>query len=244
MRQRKALIRRAWVALAIGLSLSACADVQPRQPSQPAPVEPIAACVDEADQRANGVTLTRSDASTVEALVHGTGKTAIVFANESDLDLCEWQPFDEILAEKGYVTVEFEYSGSPGAEQDVLAGVATARQRGATSVLLIGASKGGTAVLAAAAKAQPPVAGVVSLSGPSTYPGIDTASMAQFTTPVLFIAGDNDGEFTDAARQMYAACAARDKKLVLRPSGSHGVALLDPTVFSLVQDFLASHTSS
>jgi fermentation-respiration switch protein FrsA (DUF1100 family) len=234
-------VRRACLALATIVALSGCARSQPA----PAPaVQPIADCITEADQRANGATLTRPDGHTVKALVHGSGRTAIVFANQVDLDLCEWLPFDRNLADKGYLTVVFEYSGENGAEQDVLAGAATARKRGATAIVLVGASKGGTAVLSAAAQAQPPVAGVVSLSGPSTYPGISPTSMAQFTTPVLFIAGINDDGFTDAARLLYDACAAKDKQLVLRPNGLHGAALLEPAVSSLLQDFIASHSAS
>jgi len=223
------------------LALTACARPHPL-PAEA--VEPIAPCVDAAEQQAHGATLTRSDGHPVRALVRGSGRTAIVFANQVELDLCEWQPFDEILADKGYLTVEFEYSGQPDAEQDVLAGAATARARGATSVLLVGASKGGTAVLAAAAQVHPPVAGVVSLSGPVGYPGITAASMGQFTTPVLFIAGEYDVEFADAARQMNDACAAKDKKLVLRPTAHHGAELLEPAVFSMVEDFLGSHSTN
>ncbi|HEV2918592.1 MAG TPA: alpha/beta fold hydrolase, partial [Actinomycetota bacterium] len=49
---------------------------------------------------------------------------------------------------------------------DVAAATAQLRRRGADRVVLIGSSMGATAVLSAAARIRPPVAGVVSLSGP------------------------------------------------------------------------------
>jgi pimeloyl-ACP methyl ester carboxylesterase len=208
----------------------------------PEPVAPIAACVGEEEQRTNGITLKGADGDTVDALMYGTGDAGVVFANQVDGDLCQWQWHAQTLAQQGFRTTVFNYSSTAGPDADVLAAVATLRGRGANRIFLIGASKGGTAVLAAAAKAAPPVSGVVSLSGPAAFANIDAADdMASFSTPVVFIAGENDGAFASDARALYRACAAKDKKLEILPTGNHGVGLVDADVFRLIQDFMAGH---
>ena len=47
------------------------------------------------------------------------------------------------------------------------------RRRGADRLVLVGFSMGGTAAVEAAAEITPPVAGVISLSGPEEYQGAD-----------------------------------------------------------------------
>ena len=198
--------------------------------------------MDEAEQRANGVTMRRADGTGVDGLRYGSGTTGVVFANQVDGDLCQWQSNAQAIAGQGYQAVVFNYSTSPDAQNDVLAAVATLRSGGATKVFLVGASMGGTAVLAAAGAAQPPVSGVVSLSAPQSFSGINAWSeMAKFTTPVLFIAGEYDEPFAGDARELYKVCAVKDKRLVMRESGRHGVALVDAEVTSMIMEFLRAH---
>src|SRR6185369_16505354 len=100
--------------------------------------------------------------------------------------LCGWQPYPKNFAQKGYMTATFNYSSDPHFDDDVLAMVAEVRRRGATTVFLVGASKGGTAVLSAGARATPPVNAVVSLSGPTYYAGVNAQdAMAGYPVPVL-----------------------------------------------------------
>jgi pimeloyl-ACP methyl ester carboxylesterase len=225
------------VALATIGTTAACSS----PPPPPEPVEPIASCVDEAEQRESGVSMTRADSYTVDGLVYGSGTRAAIFANQADGDVCQWQSHAQLLAQKDYLAVVFNYSQF-GAKGDVLAAVATVRQRGATEVYLIGASRGGTAVLTAAAAAEPPVDAVVSLSAPRSYMGEGAAVvMPDFTTPVLFMVGESDAPFADETRKLYEACASADKQLEVFDNGRHGVALVDAAVFDQIQDFLARH---
>jgi len=241
---RMSLRYRALSAMAVGtllagLTLAACS-----KPAPPAPVVPIASCITEDVQREHGLTLTRPDGVEVDALDYGTGTTAIVLANQVDGDLCGWQPYPEIWASQGYQVLTFNYSGRDRAPDDVLAGVAAVRERGATHVVLIGASKGGTAVLVAAAEAAPAVDGVVSLSGPQVYGAANAISaMPKLTVPALFVAGEYDREFADAARALHAAAATTDKQLVIRESPRHGWALLDSDTLDLIHTFITDHTT-
>jgi alpha-beta hydrolase superfamily lysophospholipase len=206
----------------------------------PSRVQPIADCVTEDEQRAGGVRLDVGDKHT-DALIVGTGTTGIVFANQAGATVCSWKPWADTLAQKGYRGLVFEYSGDY-ADKDVLAAVDALRKKGAQKVFLIGASRGGTAVLGAAPQAQPPVAGVVSLSGPQVYQGVDAFGAVQkLTVPVLFVAAKDDEQFGRDAQALYDACASKDKKLDLELGGDHGMSLLDDKISKTVEDFLKSH---
>jgi dienelactone hydrolase len=177
-------------------------------------------------------------------VVLGSGATGIVFANQTDdSSLCGWKTWAGSLVAKGYQALLFMYSGGNGtAGNDVLAGLAELRRRGAQKVFLFGASMGGTAVLTAAAKASPPVAGVVSLSGPAVYAGLDAGAAARsLTVPVYFAAAKDDTSFSTDEQAMYDSCPAKDKKLDLQPGGAHGVALLDDAMTARLAAFLAAH---
>ncbi len=185
--------------------------------------------------------LTVSASATAAALVLGSGSTGLVLANQVDTDLCDWKPLASVWAEHGYRVLIFNYSTAL-ADQDVLAAAAELRRRGSSRVFLIGASMGGTAVLAAAAAAQPPVAGVISLSGPSSFAGVDASgAMRKLAVPVLFLVGEFDEPFIGDAKTLYAACAAKDKKLEILPNRNHGTALIDDRVDRQIQTFLTQH---
>lgn len=231
------------VAVVIGLVFAAGCGGSPApvassaQPTQ----EPVAPCVTPDEQRAGGVRLTVAGTATEDGLVLGSGGTGLVLANQSDTDLCDWKPLASVWADHGYRILIFNYSGARP-DQDVLAAAAELRRRGVGRVFLIGASMGGTAVLAAAAAAQPPVAGVISLSGPAAYAGANAGSaMPRLTVPALFVVGEFDERFVGDARTLYAACAAKDKKLEILPTGNHGTALIDDRVDGQIQAFLTGH---
>jgi pimeloyl-ACP methyl ester carboxylesterase len=107
---------------------------------------------------------------------------------------------------------------------------------------------GGTAVLSAATRIRPPVAGVVSLSGPSGFGGVDAqAAMARLRVPVLFVVGADDQPFREQARLLYRAARVRDKRLLVVPGGGHGTSLLEfgedaPRLRAAVRRFVAEQT--
>jgi pimeloyl-ACP methyl ester carboxylesterase len=231
-------------ALAIAALLvvagAGCAGKASRPAASPAP-QPVAPCVGADEQRSGGFTNRHGGGQPVSGVVLGTGDTGVVLANQSDGDLCQWQPYGEKLARAGYRVALFNYSGQ-GSPTDVLSALDALRAKGAKRVFLIGASMGGTAVLATATQAQPAVAGVVDLSGPESSGGADAlAAVRTLSVPVLFIAGQYDTPFVDDTNAMYTACASTDKKLSVEPGGNHGVALLNDHVTGLIQAFLKGH---
>lgn len=189
-----------------------------------------------------------SDGARLGGAIVGRGATGVVFAHQVAGDRCQWFPFAQELARLGYRSLVFDmrgYGGSPGAMNvnphlDVVAAAAELRRRGARRIVLVGASMGGTGVVAAAPSIRPPIAGVVELSAPRGFGGVDALAAARrLTRPALFIAGRDDGDFAQASRALHRAAKSRDKKLVIAPTSWHGVDLVSlPAVKKLVLDFL------
>lgn len=167
----------------------------------------------------------------------GTGDTAVVLLHQADGGLCQWTAYADYLAGKGMRGFSIDISSVERADEAVKA-VAWLREQGAKKVFIVGASMGGSTALAAAART--PVDGVVSLSGPSAYAGADAiAAMKSLTMPVLIAAGENEGTFTDSARELFAACTSKQKRLVLLPTSNHGVALMSMGMEDIVDAFVA-----
>jgi Dienelactone hydrolase family len=213
-------------------------------PAAPVPPSPIANCITAQQQQSGSVTLHRTDGRTSQGVVLGKGDTGVVLANMSDNNPCDWIDFATVLTGKGLRTLLFNYTDRPEDNRldlDVLAGLQALRDQGIRKVFLIGASMGGTFALAAAAAARPPVAGVIDLSGPITYGGVDAMPAARtLTVPALFVAETEDFGYAQDTRDLHAAYLGPDKQLKILPGPQHGTAML-PDVGPLVEAFLTSH---
>jgi dienelactone hydrolase len=170
------------------------------------------------------------------AIELGTGSKGVVLAHQAGGDSCQWLPFAKQLAAAGYRVLVFDFAGSgvsgPLANGDkrddnVVAAAAYLHGHGVVDVVLIGASMGGTASLVAAPKVMPPLTGVISMSAPVNYEGLDASAVApKLSVPVLYIAGTGEATYADAARSLYSATPGDKKKLLLAKGDQHGVALL------------------
>ena len=189
----------------------------------------------------------------------GTGATAVVLGHQSDGDLCEWLPYARRLAGLGYFVFPIDFRGAglsqartgPAADRlaaDLAAATKTLRRLGKRKVFLVGASMGGIASLVAGANVTPPVDGVVSLSAPARFRGMDAVRTApRLRVPVLYLAAEGDDnagyDFSEDARAMHAATAAADKRLEVLPGRLHGIALLagSARARTVVERFLKTH---
>ena len=115
-----------------------------------------------------------ADGVRLEGAVLGRGTTGVVFAHQLAGDRCQWLPFARELTAKGYRALVFDmrgYGSSSGLDgtypdRDVTAAAKELRRRGgATKIVLVGASMGGTGVVVAAPGSGPGSA------GSSTYRG-------------------------------------------------------------------------
>ncbi len=187
----------------------------------------------------------------------GRGPTAVVLAHQSNGSACQWATYGRRLAGLGYLVIAFDFRGDGDSQPrigkaagrlaaDIGAAVKVARARGAKKVFAVGASMGGTAVLAAGASVRPPLTGVVNASGPATFGWISAIDLVpKLTIPVLYVVGDLDagGGFAADARKLFEATASADKSLEVLPVANHGVDLVrsNPQARGLVENFIRSH---
>lgn len=182
----------------------------------------------------------------------GRGRTAIVLAHQSRGDLCQWRSYSKRLAGLGYLAFPFDlrnygqsqkrrYRSGEGPGVDVAAAVKLVRRLGAKKVVLVGASLGGSAVLAAGANVQPQVDGVVSVSGAADLANA-IESVPRLHARVLFLAGKYDVGFADDAQRLYDATASDDKTLEILLRGEHGTQLVGASRSArrLIESFVAS----
>ncbi len=181
--------------------------------------------------------------TTADAFAAGHGRVGVVLAHMAGESVCEWAPWVSKFAAEGYLATTFTAVGPTDA--NVGDAITELKRRGATRVLLVGGSKGGTAVLVAASRPQAlPVAAVVSLSGPAQYQGMDAgAAVPRLTMPVLFMADADDSPFDDDAKSLAAeAKRAQVHWLKLYPGASHASAVLgNPAALADFTAFVAKY---
>jgi pimeloyl-ACP methyl ester carboxylesterase len=189
----------------------------------------------------------------------GKGTTAVILAHQSEGSLCDWLPFARQLARQGYFVFPVDFRGYGFSQRrtgaaanrfagDLAAATKALRKLGKRKVFLVGASMGGIASLVAAVNVSPAIEGVVSISSPSQFRGMDALKSApRLRVPVLYLAAaddDNAGyDFSRDAEAMHAATAAVDKRLEVLPGSLHGIALVaeSPQAKALIRAFLAAH---
>jgi len=164
----------------------------------------------------------------------GTGRVAVVLAHQSSGSLCQWWPYARTLAAR-FRVVAFDFDGagaSPSGDGnypgEVAAAAKWARQHGSRRVVVMGASMGGTAVMVAAAHLGDSVSGVIDLSGPADFAGMNALGAARRVhVPALFAYGTLDLGFAADVRHVRAATAARDKPILAVKTQDHGVDLVN-----------------
>ncbi|MEU8516454.1 hypothetical protein AB0C76_33455 [Kitasatospora sp. NPDC048722] len=172
----------------------------------------------------------------------GTAKVALFFSHQLGGSICDWVPYLPAFTEAGYAVLATEEPDSPA--RDVPAALTWLGGKGITKAVLIGASKGGTGSLEAAAERSTPlpVAAVVSLSGPTDYAGDHARiAVAKIKAPVFFAAEEDDSPFADDAKDLYAISVSPAKTLKIYPGSRHGADLLADGALRDVLAFLAQN---
>ncbi len=205
------------------------------------------------------VSFRAADGTKLIGHVFGSGRTVVILGHQSQGSLCEWVTYARRLARLGYTAFAIDFRSHGLSQQrggtagerlasDLDGAVRLMRKRGKQKVFLVGASMGGIASLVAGSSVTPAVDGVVSVSAPATFMGMNaTSSARRLRAPVLYLAaeGDDNGgyDFSDDAREMYAATAAADKRLQVLPGRQHGVGLVagSPRARTLIEGFLKVH---
>jgi alpha-beta hydrolase superfamily lysophospholipase len=200
-----------------------------------------------------------ADGTKLVGHVFGSGRNAVILGHQSNGNLCDWLAYARRLARLGYTAFAIDFRGH-GLSQtregaagtrlaaDLAAAAKVVRKRGKQKVFLVGASMGGIASLVAGTSVKPAVDGVVSVSAPARFMGMNAAATApRLRVPVLYLAAEGDDnagyDFSEDAREMYAATSARDKRLEILPGREHGVALVARSLRArtLIEAFLERH---
>ena len=169
----------------------------------------------------------------------GTGHAAVVLAHQSSGSLCQWWPYARSLASR-FRVVAFDFDGagaSPSGDGnypgEVAAAAKWAREHGSRRIVVMGASMGGTAVMVAAAHLGDSIAGVIDLSGPADFAGMNALGAARRVhVPALFAYGTLDPGFATDIRHVRTATAARVKPILAIRTADHGVDLVNADVGS------------
>lgn len=188
------------------------------------------------------VTFRSPDGVMLAGRVFGNGSVGVVLSHMLPADQESWWDFARELADNGYLALTYDFRGycprdqagcSEGGRdiaaiwQDVLGAIDEVRSEGASRVVLMGASMGGTASLVAASRPGVDVKAVVTLSAPSSIEGLvaDRDTLATVTAAKLFIAGNGDAQAANAAQQLFAT-APQPKRVDIVTSNDHGTDLL------------------
>jgi alpha-beta hydrolase superfamily lysophospholipase len=188
----------------------------------------------------------------------GKGTTAVILTHQSEGDLCDWLPYARRLASKGYLAFPIDFRGYGSSEvraagpyryaQDIAAAAKELRKLGKKKIFVVGASMGGLAAVVAGANVTPPLAGVVSVSSPARFRGLDGVKAGpRLRVPVLYLAAtadDNAGyDFSADAETLHRAAASKDKRLELLPGAAHGIALVASSARAKasIESFLRGH---
>jgi dienelactone hydrolase len=218
------------VLAAVAILLSGCSSVPPPT-GGPAPASPSVA---------PPVSFAAADGTTISGRLFGSGPTGVVLSNMGDNDPADWEGFAPDLAGEGYsvLTYTYRYPARPrtltaemagGALDDLLGAAAYLRSRGATRIVLIGASLGGmvTAKAARTARADAVVISAAPADRPDFGLSIRPADLAAITGPKLFVASDDDPTVAAAETRGLYEAAPEPKAWKAFPATAHGTGLLD-----------------
>ncbi|MFE6972209.1 alpha/beta hydrolase family protein [Streptomyces sp. NPDC057682] len=203
-------------------------------------------CLTEAEAKSSSITFTVDDGSEIGGYAPKGGSGAgIVLAHQADGTVCQWKDKADELSKAGYRVLAVN---SNGQEVDEVVGAAGyLRDKGAKKILLMGASKGGTAVLAAAPRLKPQPDAVVALSAPTQYQAMNALkAVPELTAPVLYMAADGDGDFAVGEKELnrQSVKSSEHRFVLVRGESLHGVALLDDAKrWGTVRAFLTKYGS-
>ncbi|WP_344193578.1 alpha/beta hydrolase [Pedococcus aerophilus] len=168
----------------------------------------------------------------------GEGPVVAVYLHQTTpVGFCGWTAYAAWAAERGVRAVLVDLCGwgrsrctgglaiDPAAQVRLV--VDWARSRGATRVTLVGASLGGVTALAVGQ--QSGADALVDLSGPFSYPGLDTAAVAapRTTLPLLLAVAPGDTDVQPAElKAAFESAPAKVKKFVSTPR-DHGWGMLN-----------------
>ena len=202
--------------------------------------------------KSTAVHFSTSDHVTLAGQLFGQGKTAVICSHMLDTGEEIWiaNGIPQRLAQRGYMVLTYDFRGygqSQGESDtsmnalDLSAAVNFVRLQGATQLVLLGASMGGTASLKVAASM--PVAAVVTLSAPENFGVAITEQDLQGMVGAKLFINSQDDTYTADATFMYDQVRP-PKEIHLYDGAAHGTELFaeyDADLTWRILNFLAHY---
>ncbi|MCL5985392.1 MAG: alpha/beta hydrolase [Actinobacteria bacterium] len=165
--------------------------------------------------------------------IFGKSETGIILSHMYPADQTSWDSFANMLMQNGYEAMTFDFRGYGKSEgkkeidkiyKDLTAALNFIKEDGAKSVVLIGASMGGTASLFVASQNR--VDGVITISAPVEFKGLKTGDLKKISCPKLFIAGEKDSSAAQSAKYLYEN-STDPREMAIYPTDEHGTYIFD-----------------
>ena len=173
-----------------------------------------------------------TDGVPLRGYLFGTGPTGVILAHMYPADQKSWFALAQKLAERGYLAMTFDFRGygESGGKKVIaeidrdLEGAYRFLRPKAEKIFLVGASMGGSAAIRVASRNS--TAGVVSLSAPLAFQGLDAReAIRKLEVPCLFVAAEGDGHAAAAAHEFHKAAKSPKRLLLIVPGSEHGTRL-------------------
>jgi pimeloyl-ACP methyl ester carboxylesterase len=173
-----------------------------------------------------------TDGVPLKGFLFGAGPVGVILTHMLPADQTSWTPLAQGLAEKGYRVLTFDCRGfgESAGERVVseidrdLEGAYRFLRPDVERIFLVGAGTGATASWLVASRL--PVTGVVSLSGPVAFQGLDAEqAVKEIRSPLLCLASEGDVNAVMAARWI-EHLQTSNRKLLIFPGAEHGTRLL------------------
>lgn len=216
------------------------------------------------------VTIDSPSGAQLYAVTAGSGPRGVLIVGSGffELGVCYWLPTFGWLPDQGFQVLTYDArcayestcSEEPRHLDDIAAGVAELRDRGATEVVLVGASSSGAYALLAAARPAPGFNALVSLSSYEVQVEADTEdseyatavdAVPNISVPVLYAITEGDPALSvSATRQLYEATPTEGSSVQVLPDHSGhaqsmlftGIDATEPSAFAQTfVDFLTLH---
>jgi pimeloyl-ACP methyl ester carboxylesterase len=174
------------------------------------------------------------DGVRLEAELRGLGDVGVVLAPGYAEDRASLAGFAALLADRGYLTLALDFRGTGGSEgeidvarapADLSAAIAEIRAAGARQVFVVGAGTGAAAALITAQQQEIPLAGIVALSAPASFLGLEVTGVEAVDEPKLFFAAEGDGT-AQATAQMLFDSSPPPKRVEVLVGSDNGAEIL------------------
>ncbi|GER85989.1 hypothetical protein KDW_01510 [Dictyobacter vulcani] len=174
-----------------------------------------------------------SDNINLAGSLYGSGKIFVICSHELHTNKTIWAEsgIPQHLASLGYQVLAYDFRGNGDSEgtsdpsilaTDLRAAIAFVKKQGATKIVLLGSSMGGTASLKVAANTS--VAAVITLSSPEAFAtNVTDDDVKAIKAPTLFVNSRYD-TYVDDTTHMYSI-ARNPKELHIYENALHGTAI-------------------